>query len=329
MTVNNSTDNSTTVPVVPHPEKVSEQVAQGVMPKITGHSKGLFEKTVGLSLSVSRVGNRKKVDASRIHTDADRNLIGVSKKLLDCKEMEAIAQRDREFRKYLVTNALPSMFKSGLWLIPLNKVDEVDAKLKHYIKERRELVNEFMAVYEEKKLEAATKLGSLYDPKDYPSEHKVRWTFKVEYLYLEFTTPQNLKSIRAGMLEEEQNRLRTQMQESMDEIRGFLRSSIQEMLAHAVDRLADGPGGKKKILHETVLSRITQFAETFKEKNICDDEELDDIIVDLRKLTQGVDIKSLRGSNSVRRMFQKSVATIKKDVDNLVGDTRAGRAFGD
>ena len=288
----------------------------------------LFDKAVGFSLKVSRYGNRRKVNPNLITTDADRRRIAVGKKLLDSPELEAIAKGDREFRSWLENKALPSMFRSGIWLLPLELVTTVDERMLHYSTGRALLIDAFIATYDDQVVAAKTSLGSLFDQGDYPSHEKMRASFSVDHQYVEFRTPQNLAKIRAGMVEEERERMAVKMESAMEGIRALLRKTMQDLLDHAVSRLGENLDGKRKVLHETVLTNISEFVGTFKARNICDDAELDAVVDKVKALNEGITIKDLRSDEALRDAYRAAASKLKAQMDTLVSDAPE-RDFGD
>ena len=126
------------------------------------------------------------MNTNLVTTDADRRRIAVGKKLLDSEELESISKHDREFRSWLENQALPSMFRAGIWLLPISIVDTVDSRLAHYKTDRLDLIDSFIKVYDQQILAAKDSLGSLFDVEDYPSKDKMRSKFDVETQYVEF-----------------------------------------------------------------------------------------------------------------------------------------------
>ena len=61
----------------------------------------LARKTVFVKLHLGVLGNSRKVSSAQVEVDADKNLIRVSKTLLDSPELQAIRRLDGELRYYL------------------------------------------------------------------------------------------------------------------------------------------------------------------------------------------------------------------------------------
>ena len=59
-------------------------------------------------MRLSTMGNTRKVSTSQIEADADKDLLRVSKHLLDSAELKAIGRFDGEIRRFSITSACPS-----------------------------------------------------------------------------------------------------------------------------------------------------------------------------------------------------------------------------
>ena len=59
----------------------------------------LAKKTVCIKMRLSTMGNTRKVSTSHIEADADKDLLRVSKHLLDSAELKAIGRFDGEIRR--------------------------------------------------------------------------------------------------------------------------------------------------------------------------------------------------------------------------------------
>src|ERR1035437_3169617 len=146
----------------------------------------IFDKAVLLSVDFGLLGNSKKVNPAMIETDADRTRIGVSKKLIDSPELDAIRKFDATIRRWLYSIALPGMFKSGIYLWPILAVEDAEQRLREAETKRLELVEKFYAAYEAETRDAAGPLGSLHNPADYLPLSAVREEFGFEWQYIAF-----------------------------------------------------------------------------------------------------------------------------------------------
>src|SRR5713226_3037425 len=232
----------------------------------------LAQKTVCLKVHLGLIGNSRKVSNSQVEVDADKQLIRVSKTLLDSVELQVIKTLDGEVRRYLYDTCLP--FESGIQLVPLPQIETVDKKLREYAQKRLELVDAFAGAYPRLCEQAAARLRTLYNPNDYPPVDIVRSHFAFTWRYLSFGVPGQLKEISARIFEDEREKAGRMMAEASSEIQQVLRAALAEMVAHLRDRLADQADGKPQRIRESTVQKLRNFLDTFDFRNVTDDEEL-------------------------------------------------------
>jgi len=278
----------------------------------------IFDRAVSLTVTFGAIGNRRKISASQVDVDADKAWIAASKQLLDSPELRAIRKLDGEIRTYLYKLCLPSMMKSGIFLLPMTLVPNVENTLHDYNVSRQKLVDDFLAAYEQRKQEAAAKLQDLYNPDDYPSEGKVRSAFTLEWQYVTFTTPGKLREISAAFFEAERDKMAAKVAEATNEIQQLLRATMQELVTHMVERLEPGADGKKKTFHKTTVENLAEFLRTFDARNITDDQQLKGLVDQAVSLLEGLDADKLRSNESLRAGVQSSLSDIKATLDTLV-----------
>ena len=99
------------------------------------------------------MGNTRKVSTSQIEADADKDLLRVSKHLLDSAELKAIGRFDGEIRRFLYGICLP--FEIGIHLLPVAALEVVEDRPRQFSTDRTELVKSFLFAYPSLCLDAA------------------------------------------------------------------------------------------------------------------------------------------------------------------------------
>ena len=93
---------------------------------ITDAGTDLAKKTVCIKVRLSSMGNTRKVSTAQIEADADKDLLRVSKQLVDSAELKAITRFDSEIRRFLYNICLP--FEIGIHLLPIAALQTVEQK---------------------------------------------------------------------------------------------------------------------------------------------------------------------------------------------------------
>lgn len=310
-----------------------------------------FDRTMPLAISISMLGIKKKVKTGKVQDEipedySDREktveastdgIVEVNKTLLSCPEYEAIKSLAGLLRTYLIGKKIPGgtkLFRSGTYPIPIGKLGEVDEKLQEFTQQFKLLVKKFCEVYELRKQESLERLRKqkvmgkecdLADEKDYPSIERVRRSFSIEYEYVSFGPPSSLKGFSKEMYQRELDKVKANCQQATMEVQLALRQMLADLLDHMVERLTDGPDGKKKRLFGSLMGNMKSFLADFKDKNITDDAELEAIAKKCEGVLAGKDIEVLKKDPDMRSVVVERLSKIKKVVDGLVTEASSRR----
>jgi hypothetical protein len=281
-------------------------------------SQNVFDRAVALSLDFHRLGTSKKVSSGAVESDADKDYIRVQKDILKSEQLEAIKKHDGVTARMIRDRSIPSLFKSGLYLVGLPNVVEVDQLLVTRIEERADLITAFLTQYEYQAGRAKSALGSLYDPRDYPSVEVVKSRFSVEFSFIEFGAPGRLAQVNPELLRREQEKMRVTVQNAVDEGLKLLRLQMSELVDHMIERLSPAADGKRKVFRDTLTENIDEFLRLFNGNNLAGDAELQAFVDKARGLMKGIDSDVLRKQDTVRDKVLAGFQDIKNGVDQLL-----------
>ncbi len=281
----------------------------------------LARKTVCIKVRLSTMGNTRKVSTSQIEADADKDLLRVSKHLLDSAELKAIGRFDGEIRRYLYNICLP--FEIGIHLLPITALEVVEERLRRFATDRAELAKAFLAAYPTLCQDAAKRLRSLYSPADYPPLEDVSREFGFSWQYVSFGVPDQLKGISREVWEQERDKAAQRMAEASSEIQQVLRQSMADLVTHMADRLKEGPDGKPLKFKQSTVSNLVEFLSNFSFRNVTDDQELQALVTRARELLHGVDADDLRTVGDLRARVQQGMAEIASALDGML--TKSGQ----
>ena len=280
----------------------------------------LARKTVCIKVRLSRMGNTRQVSTSHIEADADKDLLRVSKHLVDSAELKAIGRFDGEIRRYLYNICLP--FEIGIHLLPIAALEQVEQRLRQFAVDRAELVKAFLAAYPSLCVDAAKRLRGLYNPTDYPSGEDVAREFGFSWQYVSFGVPDQLKGISQEVWEQEREKAALRMAEASSEIQQVLRETMAKLIQHMADRLKTGGDDKPLRFKESTVSNLVEFLANFEFRNVTDDTELQGLVTEARGLLQGINADDLRTTGELRTKVQQGMAGIAAQLDTML--MRAG-----
>lgn len=287
-------------------------------------------KTICLALKRGRFGNSKRASMAAVTVEADKKLLGLSKTLLSSPELDVVWRIDNEVQSYLRGIAFKSLFKGGVYLIPIAMVTSVNDALTAFAVRRAAAVDAAVKTYDQRVEQTAARLDAVYSPSDYPSASAFRATFTFEWQYITFDTPTRLKQISAELFAVEQAKAAAKLTVVADECRDALRAGFASMIARLVDRLTPDADGKKKKFTATTVTNITEFLGSFAMRNVTDDAELGSLVEKARALLTGVDAPTLRESEDLRAKLSADFATLAGSLGMLpVSRSDRALAFGD
>lgn len=274
--------------------------------------------TICLALRRGRFGNQKTASMAAVSVQSDKKLLKLTKTLLDSPELEAIQKLDSEVRRFLDTVAFPSMFKGGIYLIPVAMVEQVEAALKEFAIRRRALVDVAEGAYTTRTVETAARLDVVYQPTDYPSREAFKACFTFEWHYVTFDTPHRLKAISASLFESERQKAQQKLEIVADECRQAMRAGLADLVGHLVDKLSPGDDGKPKRFTKTTVTNLNDFLATFELRNVTDDAALGALVKQARSVITGVDAALLKSDELVRAKVMTEMTALQAALEPMV-----------
>ena len=292
---------------------------------LNGNGQSLDDKSVLLVVEFHKLGNTRKVNPNQIEVNADKTMIHVNKTLLDSEEYDAIKTHDGQTRQWLMTRALPSLFKEGVYRVPNTLVVEVDEYLNRRATEREQLVVVFEMTYNQRVTEALQRLNGLSNPSDYLSASDAASRFGLSWKYVTFTTPDALKNMKEGLFEREKEKIAQMVAEANEEIRTVLRVQMAALVKRMVTQLTPSADGRRKKIYDSLTGNIDDFLSTFNARNIADDGELQKLVTKARDVLKGIDPEILRNEDDTRKVVKEGFDQINKALDTMIVDKPARR----
>lgn len=283
----------------------------------------LQDKVALLLLTLRAPGNERTVrDKSILRTNADHGRLHIGKRLLECKEYQAISILDGQMRDYIARVALPTPFKAGTHVIPLDLLERVDETLQTYAESRREMVGQLALVYDAAKASAKAQLGDLYREDEYLDADQLQQAYSMRWQYVTLTAPDKIKDMNAAIFEREQARLQEQWDSAIDDMRDALRVGLSELVTDMVARLSDPD---KKFKPTKLLARFEEFLSTFDARNVTNDEELAALAQQARAILAGVDTENLTKFKDVREDVREKFTAAQAALSELELTSRRQR----
>lgn len=233
------------------------------------------------------------------------------------EEFQRTASAAREYHNRVT---LPWL-DGGYRLLPTDMFFNYQQQMAGYRREAeataRRIRNEYPRIVEQ----ARNRLGTLYNPDDFPSADKVESAFGIE---VSLVPVPDTDDFRVDLDEETQESIRSEVQQSYKEMERTallnLWDRLHSVVEHLSTRLHEVDRAERKRLHESVVGHVRDLVEILPSLNITGDAELDQLAGEAKEKLL-VDINALRTSPDRRA----ETAQAADDLLNRITGAKAQR----
>ena len=167
----------------------------------------------------------------------------------------------------------------------------------------------------------STEEGGLFSEWDYPPVEDFVSKFKMEQ-YVRPVPDADSLDLRVAVGEEEANRIKTDIQKSIEkqfeESRKVLCDRIVESVEHMKKVLSSKNKNGNPVIHETLVEKMEQLVDILPELNFAEDQEIEDI---RRRIRDDLleDVDTLRNDADVREDVLNSTDDILNRMEKIYG----------
>lgn len=206
----------------------------------------------------------------------------------------------------------------GIRLIRQDKIDEFNRRMTELQQDLNEAVWRLDEHYAELKSAARERLGSLFNPSDYPES--VRGLFAVTWDYPNVEAPSYLEQLNPALYEEECQRVAARFDEAVQLAEQAFASELTDLVEHLTERLTGRVDGKPKVFRDSTIENLIEFFRRFRQLNVRSNEELDEVVSQAEQIVQGVEPQSLRDNHVLRQTVASELGGIRNALDSLMID---------
>jgi len=250
---------------------------------------------------------------------ADRELLSASKLILDTKNpaYRAVAAVRSEASGYWRTVTLPFP-EAGIRLLPQSSLGMFASTMQTYRERLQEAARELSSQYDTIKSEAQRRLGTLFNPSDYPTT--LDGLFDLEVSYPTIEPPNYLMALHPEVYQQEQARVRERFESAVELAEQAFATELQRLTAHLAERLSGLHDGQPKVFRDSAVENLRDFFERFQRLNIRSSPELDALVEQAQQTITGIEPQTLRDSNRLRQMVARDFEQIQAAVGDLLVD---------
>ena len=275
-------------------------------------------------LSLSWFGTRKTLTAEQKQEaaepfGAEAKFLSAGEKLLDTSHpaYKAVTAVRGKVIAYWKSMSLPYP-EPGIRLIRQDEIDEFAAKMREFQEELAEAVENLDRHYSELKATARQRLGSLYNPSDYPSS--LVGLFSIEFDFPSVEPPDYLRQLNPQLYEQECQRVQGRFDEAVRLAEEAFAAELSKLVSHLTERLSGTEDGQPRIFRDGVIENLTEFFQRFRALNVRSNEQLDRLVADAQGIIRGVQPQMLRDDAGLRQQVASELSRVQSVLDGLLVD---------
>lgn len=273
----------------------------------------LKQQAMLVTLSVSCWTNAlkdKKVSAEVERTYAAQNAGRYIKTLVDKAHVAPLKAYGDAIRAYHYSMTLPWK-DGGDRLLPSRLYLEYTSEIRKRTREYADLVDKFIVLYDTTLVQAARqRLGTMYDPEDYPPGSELRSKFDVE---LDFNALADGQDFRVDVGDAERERIASDITAKMAERQAAAQRSAWVRLRETLDLVQIRLSHPKTLFRDTLISNIEDLVKILPGLNIANDPLMDSVC---KQVTEKliVDPARLRRSETLRRQVATDASLLLQQI---------------
>jgi hypothetical protein len=284
----------------------------------------LRASTAAIRLSFTWFGTRKTLTPQQKAQAADTfgaegEFLSAGKKLIDTKDpaFKAVTSVRGRIVSYWRGISLPYP-EPGIRLIRQDDLGPVNLQLTTLKADLQEAVDHLDRHFASLKSTARERLGSLYNPADYPDS--LQGLFDVTWDFPSVEPPGYLQRLSPELYEQECRRVTAQFDEAVQLAEQAFLQELSQLVSHLSERLSGTEDGKPKVFRDSVVENLTEFFERFRRLNIRSNDQLDHIVAQAQRVVRGVEPQALRDNVNLRNRVTGQLSGVQSVVDGLLVD---------
>ena len=245
---------------------------QPVVRPSTSPSQRLRTTMAAVRVSLSWLGVRKTLTAEQKTQAADTfgaegAFLSAGKKLLDTthpafRAVTAIKGRIVSLWKSM---SLPYP-EPGIRLIRQDQIETFNTQIDSLKAELDEAVRQLDQHFADMKSAARERLGSLYNPADYPPS--LLGLFSVAHDFPSVEPPDFLAQLSPEIYRQECERVAARFDEAVELAEQAFIEELQDLVSHLTERLTGETDNRPKVFRDSAINNLTEFFQRFRSLNV-------------------------------------------------------------
>src|SRR5262249_22925931 len=147
---------------------------------------------------------------------------------------------------------------------------------------------------------ARERLGSLYNPSDYPEA--LVGLFDLSWDFPSAEPPDYLVALSPQVYEQERARVAARLEEAVQLAEQAFLDEFARLVEHLTERLTGtNDDGTPKVFRESAVGNLLDFFQRFRELNVRSNPQLDALVEQARQAVRGVAAQDFRDGEGLRQ----------------------------
>lgn len=250
---------------------------------------------------------------------AEGAFLSAGKKLIDTrhpafKAVTAVKSRMIQFWRSM---SLPYP-EPGIRLLRQDRIEAFDARMREFQAELDVAVATLDRHYAELKTAARRRLGSLYNPADYPES--LAGMFSIDFDFPAVEPPDYLRQLNPQLYEEECQRVQERFNEAVRLAEEAFTTELAKLVSHLTERLSGTADGRPKVFRDSAVENLTEFFDRFAQLNVRSSDQLDQLVAGCQRIVRGVEPQTLRDDRTLRQHVATELSRVQSVLDGLLVD---------
>ena len=250
--------------------------------------------------------------------DAQGQFLSAGKKLVDTKHLafRAVTAIRGKVDVYWKGLSLPFP-EPGVRLIRQDAVESFAAQMTDFRGELDDAVANLDRHYGELKHAARARLGSLFNPADYPET--LVGLFGVEWSFPSVEPPDYLVQLSPGLYEAERARVAARFEEAVQLAEQAFLDEFARLVAHLTERISGvGDDGQPLVFRDSAIGNLTEFFDRFRSLGVRSNDQLDTLVAEAQRAVRGVGAQDLREREGLRQGVAADFARVQTALDAMI-----------
>jgi hypothetical protein len=257
--------------------------------------------------------------------DAAPQALAAAKKLLDTRHpaLRVVAAVRNQIDVYWRSMTLPFP-EPCIRLIPVDRLEEFHRQMADYSAELGDAVAALERDFDELKADAARRLGSLFEPSDYPAS--LRRCFAVRWDFPGLEPPSHLIWFSPSIHQLEEFRVQDRFEEAVRLADRRFLEEFGRLVAHLCERISGAnPDGTPKVLRSAAVNDLDVFIARYRRFNLRSEARLDEMVSLVRRTLDGVTPERLREHAGLRRTVASQLSWVQVSLAAMAGELLEGQ----